>query len=199
LYFQLLIAASLAIAGYFDVKERLVSDLVWIPALAGAGLVIYFDPSFGLLLKLGLVGGVGLAFAWYGAVGEADAIAFAFVTADIYLFSPIPALLATGVVIAVHLAYLYFAGFIGKPKVVSLAQFRAEARWIPRAVFKGEVRTEVKRNVNLSRELVEEMGSEGAMVEVQYGVPDVAYIAVGYAVYLVYLVVTQPAFFFSFP
>jgi hypothetical protein len=199
LYFQLLIAASLVWAGYQDVRARLVSDLSWIPAIAGAALVIYFDPSLALFIKLALIGGVGFAFTRIGAIGEADTIAFVFIVADSYPLSPIPVLIATAVVIGAHVAYLFATGYVGKERVIPLAQFKREARWIPRAVIKGGERKEVERNVNISRDEVEALTDEEATVQVQYGVPDVAYIAAGYVAYLVYLIVLHPGFFFSFP
>ena len=87
----------------------------------------------------------------------------------------------------------------GKNKLISISQFRREARWIPKAVIIGEQKEEVDSNVNLSREDVEKVTDDSAMVEVQYGVPTVAYIAAGYMIYLVYLAIFQTNILLTLP
>jgi hypothetical protein len=188
LYSQILLAVSLALAGYFDVKERLVSDLLWIPGAVGVVVLFFLLPAeiVPLLIRLGLVGAIGLAFARFGFIGEADAIALVIATSDPSIFSLIYIMLATGVVALLHIASLYLMGFVGKSRFIPLEQFKAEARWIPKAIVVGGVSSEVKNNVNISREEVEKDAPVGSMIEVQYGVPTVAYIAIGYLAYLVY-------------
>ena len=112
MYAQLLIGLSFAIASYQDVKERAVSDLVWIPALVGAGYVVYsyyvFQTTQGLeflIIKIVLIGGIALAFAFFGGIGQADAIAIAFVAADPYPLSPVPPLFAGAFVALSHIGY----------------------------------------------------------------------------------------------
>jgi hypothetical protein len=194
LYAQILLAASLLIAGYQDVRERLVSDLVWIPALAGAALVFILAPFLWLMLalRLALVGGVSFGFTRYGSIGQADAIALVLVSTDPSPLSPVPILLAGGVVALSHIAFLFFRGYVGKSRVIPIAQFKREARWIPRAVIINGVKNEVEKDVNISRDSVEKVADENAMIEVQYGVPTVAYIGAGYLAYLVYLIIFNP-------
>jgi hypothetical protein len=189
LYAQILFAISLTLAGYFDVKERLVSDLLWIPGAVGVVLLFVFLPSeiVPLLIRLGLVGAIGIVFARFGLIGEADAIALVIATSEPSIFSLLYIMLATGVVAMLHIGALYLKGFIGKSRQIPLEQFKAEARWIPKAIVVGEVRSDVDSNVNISREEVEKDAPAGSMIEVQYGVPTVAYIAIGYLVYLAYM------------
>lgn len=198
---QILMAVSFFLAGYQDVKERLVSDLVWVPAIIAAALGLYFFQSEDLYLvvKIVVIGAIALFVTRYGYVGEADGIAFVLLVADPAPLAPIPVLFALAAVALTHIGYLYATGLAGKDKVISLAQFKAEARWIPKAVLVGGEKKEVDKNVNISREDVDKVTDESAMVEVQYGVPTVAYIAGGYAIYLVYLAVFQTSFLLHFP
>jgi hypothetical protein len=206
LYAQLLIAVSFAIASYQDFKERAVSDLVWIPAVVGTAYVVYsyyaFYPTQSLeflLIKIALIGGIALAFAFFGGIGQADAIAIAFVAADPYPLSPVPPLFAAAFVALSHIGYEYAVGNARGGRTIPMEQFLREQRWIPKAVIANEVRTEVNRDVNVAREEVEAMNLQNASVEVSYGVPTVAYLGIGYVVYLVYLVLFNTSAFLSLP
>ncbi len=103
MYAQLLLAVSFAVASYQDVSERAVSDIVWIPALAGVAYAVYsihvndnlLSLEF-LLLKIALIGGFGLVFAFLGGIGQADAIAMAFIAGDPYTLLPSPATFRDG-------------------------------------------------------------------------------------------------------
>lgn len=200
MYAQLLIAASFAIASYQDFKERAVSDLVWVPALAGVIYTVYalysyyapVDLEF-VLVKVALIGGIALAFTLLGGIGQADAIAIAFVAADPYILSPFAPLLAAAVVALGHIGYEFAIGNARGGLVVPMEQFLREQRWIPKAIVSDGVRTEVSSDVNVAREEVEAAQKAGASVEVRYGVPTVAYLGIGYVAYLLYL------FFFSYP
>jgi hypothetical protein len=61
------------------------------------------------------------------------------------------------------------------------------------------VRTEVASDVNVAREDVEARAQAGAMIEVRYGVPTVAYLGIGYVAYLAYLVLFNYGAFASLP
>ncbi len=205
MYAQILIAASFVIAAYQDVRERAVSDLAWIPALIGVAYVVYY--LFGtsvlslefLLVKLLLIGGVALAFTFLGGIGQADAIALAFIAADPYPPSPLVALLATAAVALAHIGYEFANGNARGTKTISMAQFLHEQRWIPKAIISGGTRSEVTNDVNAAREEAAESGKPDAMVEVKYGVPTVAYLGVGYVSYLVYLLLFNYSAFTSLP
>ena len=204
MYAQLLIAASFVVASYFDVKERAVSDLVWIPAGAGAIYVVYWFFSTGaadtefFLLKLALIGGIALGFAFLGGIGQADAIAIAFVAADPYVLSPIAPLFATAVVALAHIGYEFATGN-ARGRTIPMEQFLREQRWIPKAIVSEGSRTEVSGDVNRAREEVEAANKPGATVEVKYGVPTVAYIGVGYVIYLLYLLAFSYSVFAGLP
>jgi len=205
LFVQLLVAVSFLIAGYQDVKDRLVSDVVWIPALVGVVYGLYYLRSelLILLVPIALIGAIALGAAWFGAVGEADGIAFVLVIAGTVPLGLVPGLLEVFVgvlvVLGAHVGYLYLNGMVGKPRVIPIAQFRKEANWIPRALIVGGERTEVVKDVNVSRESVDAVTDEAATVEVQYGVPTVAYIAAGYLAYVVLLAVFQTGALLSLP
>lgn len=204
-FVQILVAISFLIAGYQDIKERLVSDLVWIPAVVGVAYGLYYLRSeiLVLLIPIALIGAIAMGAAWYGAVGEADGIAFLLVVAGIVPVGLVPGLLEVfvGVIVAlgVHVGYLYFKGLVGHPRTIPIAQFRKEPNWIPKALIVGGERKEVVKDVNISRESLDSVTDEGAMVEVQYGVPTVAYIAAGYVAYVVFLAIFQSGSLFSLP
>jgi hypothetical protein len=212
-YYQLLMLASFLLAGYQDARERLVSDYYWIPGIIGAALAVIFLPSMDLILvaRITLIGVIAFAFAWFGFIGQADAIALALVASDPTPYAPIPVLVATGVVAIVHIGYLYIKGIASKSHLVTLSEFRSQAKWIPKALVVDGERREITNDVNISRELAEEHAKTAdedtaeadkkttTMVEVQYGVPQVTYIAAGVVIYVVYLLLFHPSLFFAFP
>ncbi|MDA4121390.1 MAG: hypothetical protein OK404_03165 [Thaumarchaeota archaeon] len=205
MYAQVLIAASFAIAAYQDVRERAVNDIVWIPALAGTVYIFYSLVSTASpllefqIVKVALLGGLSLAVAYFGYVGQADAIAIAFIAVDPYLLSPIPALIASSIVALGHIGYEFGVGNARGGIRVPIEKFLKEQRWIPKAIVVNGVRTEVSSDVNVAREEVEARQTPGAVVEVSYGVPTVAYLGVGYGAFLVYLLLFNSAAFFSLP
>lgn len=205
MYAQILLAASLGLAAYQDVKDRAVSDLVWLPALAGVAYIVYSmvtaaNPPVELeVIKVGVIGGVALVFVLIGAVGQADAIALAFVAADPYRVSPILPLVAAGVVAAVHIGYEFAVGNARGTKTIPIERFLREQKWIPKAIIAEGKRTEVSYDVNVARDEVERSKSLGAEVEVTYGVPTVAYLGLGYIAFLVVLAVFSPGAFLGLP
>jgi len=205
-YYQLLMLASFIFAGYQDARERLVSDYYWIPGIIAAVLAVVFLPSMDFLLvaRITLIGVIAFAFTWFGFIGQADAIALALVASDPSPYAPIPVLLGTGVIAIAHIGYLYIKGTARRSHLVTLEEFRTQAKWIPKALVVNGVRREISSDVNVSRELAEEHATAGqedaeTMVEVQYGVPQVTYIAGGFVAYLVYLLIFQPGLFFALP
>ena len=206
MYYQLLMLASFLLAGYQDSRERLVSDYYWIPGIIGAVLVVAFLPSLDYLLlaRITLIGVIAFAFTWFGFIGQADAIALALVASDPSPYAPIPVLLATGVIAIGHIGYLYVTGQARRPKVVTLEEFRSQAKWIPKALVVNGERREITSDVNVSRERAEEHAANGeatasTMVEVQYGVPQVTYIAGGFVAYVVFLALFQPSILMAIP
>ena len=204
MYAQLLILASFVMASYQDVKDRAVSDLVWIPAAGGAGYILYSFYAGGFfgfgffLVKFALVGGVALAFTLLGGIGQADGIAIAFIAADPYVLSPLAPLVGTAVVALGHIAYEFSRGNV-KEKTIPMAQFLREQRWIPKAIVSDGATIQVSADVNVARDEVEKADKPGASVVVRYGVPTVAYLGIGYAAYLLYLVLFNYGVFAALP
>jgi hypothetical protein len=205
-YYQLLMLVSFLLAGYQDARERLVSDLYWIPGIIAAVLVVVFLPSmdFLLLSRITLIGVIAFAFTWFGFIGQADAIALALVASDPTPYAPIPVLVGTGAIALGHIGYLYVKGTARKPHLITLDEFRKQAKWIPKALIVNGERREITNDVNVSREKAEENADGGpeaaaTMVEVQYGVPQVTYIAAGYVLYFAYLALFQPGLLTAFP
>lgn len=205
MYAQALIALSFAVAAYQDARDRAVSDLVWIPALAGVAYILYSFYSGAVLgfefylVKLLLLGGIALAFSYFGVVGQADGIAIAFVAADPYLLSPLLPLLGAAVVALGHILYEFGVGNARGTKVIPMARFLREQCWIPKALVSDGERREVSSDVNVAREEVEAADRPDAAVEVKYGVPTVAYLGTGYVAYVVYLVAFGHGVFAALP
>ncbi|MDG6950655.1 MAG: hypothetical protein JRN12_02210, partial [Nitrososphaerota archaeon] len=158
----------------------------------GAGLGFY-------LVKLVLIGGLALGFAFFGGIGQADGIAIAVVASDPYPLSPLAPLIGAAVVAAAHISYEFARGNAGRRKTVPMEQFLREQRWIPKAIVSGGVRTEVSRDVNVARDEVEASGKSDAAVEVTYGVPTVAYLAIGFVAYVAYMLLFNYAAFAALP
>lgn len=201
MFSQILICVSLIIAAYQDIRERAVSDIVWVPALIGVAYAFYsMYPGIDFAAaKIGLVGVISLAFVLLGYMGQADGIAFALLAADPLPLSPIPPLFGTAAVALLHIGYEYAWGDARGSQTIPIEQFLREQKWIPKAVITGGSRRELDRDVNIAREMAAKDHAEGAMVEVTYGVPTVAYLGLGYLAYLVYLLVFSQATFFALP
>jgi len=177
------------VASYQDVKERAVSDIVWLPALVGAAYAVYSKfPHIGVeLVWLGLIGGIALLFAFLGLLGQADSIALVFLAASPYELLPIFPLIAGAAVAIVHIGYEVATGNARGTKTIPIERFLKEQKWIPDAVITDGVREKVDSDVNIARDEVVAKQKTGAMVEVKYGVPTVAYLGVGYIACVVYL------------
>ena len=123
------------------------------------------------------------------------------VASDPTPYAPIPVLVGTGAVALGHIGYLYLKGTARRPHIITLDEFRKQAKWIPKALIVNGERREITSDVNVSREKAEEnAGPEvTTMVEVQYGVPQVTYIAAGYVLYFAYLALFQPALLTAIP
>ena len=197
---QALIAASLLIAAYQDLKRREVDDPVWIPAAIGIALALLFgNQLFSTLVKLSFVALIVVVATWYGTLGQADLIAFVVVGADPALLSLTLTLGAAAIALVTHVGYLYLRGQIGRSLEIPVSQFEKEWKWIPKAVISAGVRTEVGRDVNEAREEALAKAVEGSTVEVKYGVPTVAYLGLGYFAFLVYALISNFQFFLTFP
>ncbi len=174
--------------------------------MAGVAYAVYdlyassytLDLEF-MIVKAVLIGGVALAFTFYGGIGQADAIALALIAADPNRLSPITVLLPTAIIALAHIGYEFGVGNARGAKTIPMQQFLREQRWIPKAIVEDGRRTEVKNDVNVAREEVQASGKTDAKVEVRYGVPTVAYLGAGYLVYLAYLLLFNYTTFANLP
>jgi hypothetical protein len=200
-YSQILLCATFVAASYQDIKERAVSDLVWIPALLGAGYVIVsvYPDLWYLALRIALVGAMVVVFTLLGYIGQADGIAFVLIATDPFTFSPIAPLFCTAVVAMAHIGYEYATGNARGTLTLPIDRFLKEQKWIPKAVIKDGTREELDRDVNTARDLVARDPVTGSLVEVTYGVPTVAYLGIGYIAYVAYLILFNQAAFLALP
>ncbi|MDG6918584.1 MAG: hypothetical protein JRN62_04005 [Nitrososphaerota archaeon] len=190
------IAASFVLAGVQDLEERAISDLVWIPGIAGAAMALYWSyanlPSalfYVELFKLGMFSAIGVAFARLGHVGQADAIALVLIGADPYVMS-FSVLLVAMVVAAFHAVAAYKEGLMKSDLMIPIEQFKAQKQWLPVGIEAGDGQTiSVATDVNISREDVLSKAPPGSRVMVRYGLPVVTYISIGYMVYLAFSLV----------
>lgn len=206
MYGQILIAASFAVAAYQDLRERSVSDLVWLPAIAGTAIIFYSLATSGQYSSLEfdaarvlILGGMAFVLVYFGMLGEADFIALVFFAADPYAYGLFYAVIGAIIVLIPHLGYVLLTGEGRGSHVIPVAKFLKEPKWIPRATIVDGVRHEVSTDVNRAREEVEGVQKEGMQVEVVYGVPDVLYFGGGYILYIAYLVLFNYPLFKSLP
>ena len=188
---RLFIAASFVLAGFQDLKERAIDDRIWIPGVIGALLSLYWcyanlsSPFFYIeLFKLGMFSGIGLAFALLGYVGQADAIALVLIGADPYLMS-FTALIIAVFIAGVHVVAVYRKGFLKNGLLIPIEQFKLQNQWLPLAIVNAGQTIDIAKNVNVSREDVIVKAPPNSEVMVQYGLPVVTYISLGYIAYLV--------------
>lgn len=206
---QLLIGVSLAAAALQDVRTRTVDDRVWIPAVAGAAIalgastwdVLTEGVTFqaeGYFLKLLLF--IPLLFvSWtFLGFGEADLIALVLVSFDPFVQSLLYTVVGFGAAFAAHAAWLVSHGLWPGKRVMPYSDFQRDHRWIPRALIDGEKRVELPSDVNKAFDEVQ-TASGAQSIEVEYGVPQVAYIAAGYALYALYLLLSSPGALLAFP
>jgi Flp pilus assembly protein protease CpaA len=205
-YAQLLLAISFAFGSYQDVRDREVSDLVWIPAAGGVAIIMYEafrSPGSPLLetelLKLGFAAALVVVLYYFGAVGEADLIALAFFFADPYLWSFFFAMVGVAVVMGSHIVYRLLKSRPIRTVVIPVDQFVREPFWVPVATIFDGMREEVSADVNFAREEVEAKKKEGMLVEAKYGTPTLAYYGIGYILYLLALLAFNYSLFASLP
>jgi len=194
MYAQLLIAVSLLAGAYQDIRERAVSDLVWIPGIVGIAYMLYtlYPDVEGPLVRMLIFGGIALVGTLLGRLGQADPIAWTILAADPSQLSPLFPLAAGAILLLGHILVENHNGNLRGGLTISLEKFLKEQCWIPRALVTDGERVEVDQDVNLAREDVVKKARPSSMVEVSYGVPHVAYFGIGYAIYLVYLLVFSP-------
>ena len=206
MYAQILLALSFALGSYQDIKERMVSDLVWIPALAGVGIIVYdafaWSNSFFLeseLLKLGLAGFLVVVLYFLGIVGQADLIALVFLFSDPYPWSFFYAMIGVAAVMGGHMVTRILRLEPVTKVTMPIERFEREPHWVPSAVVVDGRREDVSRDVNVAREEVLAKRKDGMMVEARYGTPTLAYYGLGYIVYLALLVILSYPTFAALP
>nr|WP_276977289.1 hypothetical protein [Ferrimicrobium acidiphilum] len=188
---RLFMAASFVLAGVQDMKERAISDFVWFPGIAGGIMSIYWCYAnlpgtlfYIEIFKFGMFSAIGVVFVLLGYAGQADAIAMMVIGADPYLLSFL-ALVVAAAVAAGHLVGVYRKGFLKGGLSIPIEQFKAQKQWLPMMIVNAGQTIDITQDVNISREDVMSKAPPGSTVLVQYGLPVVTYIAIGYIAYLV--------------
>ena len=172
------VLASFALAAYEDIREREVHDLIWAPGIVGLALLLLLNPlPYRLPLAL-FLGAAGYLAARLGYVGQADAIALLLWSSLGGALEFILASLGALAGLLGHLALLKLRGR-RRAAIMPLARALSERHWLPRRVFVEGRWRELPRDVNrLWGEL--ERYDPSSAVEVEFGVPMVAYLALGY-------------------
>lgn len=180
-------SASWLLAAYQDVRDRWVSDYVWVPAFVGGALLLLrsVGPLLALLV-IKIAGLVVLSYAWrrLGLMADADAIGFPLITLSRNLASPLPELITSLVVALVYItaARLKHGGF---EKTMSPDEALRQNVWIPKKVVNvrtREVRELRGRPEEAWESLKKYSGSREYVVVSGYGVPLVAFFGMGYVV-----------------
>jgi Flp pilus assembly protein protease CpaA len=194
LFAQLLIAISLVAGAYQDIKERAISDYVWLPGIIGIAFMLYslYPGVEAPLIRMAVFGGIALTGTLLGRLGQADPIAWTILAADPSQLSPLFPLAVGAILLLGHVAVEYRKGNLRGDLTIPVARFLKEQCWIPKVIISGDERIQVDSDVNVAREDAQKNAKPGSMVEVSYGVPHVAYFGIGYAIYLVYLLIFSP-------
>lgn len=156
---ELLVVASFAMAGRQDWRKRKVTNIVWLPAVAGVVLSFFVYPLalVWVIVAVGISSVAWLAFL-FRQMGPGDAVGITLI-----MFSPLNA--AFVIIWACLFALLHLAvrrqghEALSKPVMIPKEQKEREPWWMPTG----------------------RPAPEG-MVEVKYGVPTVSYLALGYVV-----------------
>lgn len=187
---QLFIAASFVLAGFQDLKERMIDDRIWAPGIVGAVISLYWCYSnlpgqffYIELFKLGMFSSIGIGFAVLGYVGEADAVALVLIGADPYLLS-FAVLVIAMIIAGIHVMSVYRKGLLKTGLLIPVEQFESQNQWLPLAIVNNGQTIDISNNVNVSREDVIAKAPPSSQVMVQYGLPVVTYISLGYIAYL---------------
>ncbi len=202
LYGWLLIAEALAsitfaIVIYQDFKERMVSDLAWIPAVVSLPVLFYESANdwrltVFKLIVVAIVAGV----SWLiGAFGQADSIALAFMGISTYALSPLPQFILMSVAALVHISWLMIKNRSFRiERTMSVEQALEQSVWIPKRLRFEDKEIQLSTNPEEAWQALDEYKGKKGEVIATYGVPLAAYMGIGYILAFIMSIASQLTF-----
>jgi hypothetical protein len=190
LYAEILASSTFALVAYQDFRDRMVSDWAWAPAAVGAVVVFLERPELIDLsaAKLGLFALLGLLSVLLGAFGQADGLALAFMSVGTSYLSPLPQLFAASAMALGHILFLYArSGFRKVERTMTVEEALRQNVWIPQEVTSDGKVSKLDHSPEKAWKQLEGYVGKGAVVRATYGVPLSGYLALGYLVGFVYL------------
>jgi hypothetical protein len=192
LYAEILASITFALVAYQDLRERMVSDYVWIPAIL-AGVVMLWERSDVWVLslaKVGVFGALGALSIILGLFGQADGLTIIAMAVGTSTLSPVPQMFAAAMVAIAHILYLAIRhGSLKIEKTMAVEEAVKQNVWIPLEVTCDGQTVELDSSPEKAWNALEGYLGRGATVKTSYGVPFAGYLAIGYLAAFVALLV----------
>lgn len=169
------------VVAYQDFKYRMVDDRAFLPALAFFPLLYWLSPEMlaPVLMKVAMLGCLGLAIYLLGLAAQADAIILPLLALSSDELSPITTFLFSGIVASAHLIYAT-CKYKKFERVVDVEGALMDGTWIPVRVIRDGVEEELPRSPEKAWKKLEEFRGENVKVVVSFGTPLAGYFALGY-------------------
>ena len=192
MYAEILASITFALVAYQDLRERMVSDYVWIPAIL-AGVVMLWERSDVWVLslaKVGVFGALGALSIILGLFGQADGLTIIAMAVGTSTLSPVPQMFAAAMVAIAHILYLAIRhGSLKIEKTMAVEEAVKQNVWIPLEVTCDGQTVELDSSPEKAWNALEGYLGRGATVKTSYGVPFAGYLAIGYLAAFVALLV----------
>lgn len=192
-----LVAVSLLAGAIQDLKENQVSDYTWIPAIAGAALMVYYNMGNHLFLALKLLMiGVILAVGYFFGGGVADIIGLAVTVVDDDPFSPVGTMI---IFLVITTPYGVFKKFIRKEEkqTIPLKEFIKRKNIYPVKLFVEGKELKLPKTVDRDYEMFDDLLKQGreAYVEAETGIPAIVPMCIGYIInMMIFFYLGEPFF-----
>jgi hypothetical protein len=185
LYAELLASVTFALVAYYDFKDRMVSDWVWVFAIAGGVAMLVERPDLLVLSleKVGVLGALGAASILLGFFGQADGLTIVALAVGTSYWSPLPQLFAGAAVAIVHIFFTVLRnGSFKFEKLMPVEEAIKQNVWIPLEVTCEGKTVELDSSPEKAWDQLKEYLGRNAVAKTSYGVPLAGYFAIGYIV-----------------
>lgn len=134
LYAEALASITFAIVCYQDFRERMVSDIAWIPAIVAIPVAFWEAGTLWWVVaaKIGILALVAMLGLLFQAFGEGDSIGLTLMGVGVGILSPLPQLMAMAVFALASISFIMIKhGGIRIEKVLPLEEASSQNIWIP--------------------------------------------------------------------
>jgi hypothetical protein len=183
LFAEAIASVTFCLVLYQDFKDRLVSDLVWIPAALAVPVMLWEAGTLWWLaaVKLGVLAAAAIVVWAAGFFGEADAVSLAFMGIGTSILSPLPQLVGMSVASISHIFYLVVRHRSFRiERMMTVEEAEKQNVWIPREVEMDGKSVELDPSPEKAWGSLKKFEGTEAVVRGSYGVPLAGYMAIGY-------------------